>query len=307
MPRNTAFTERMRRRHRQVKMSTFLQEIMRCARGAPARGRDRAAAHGTECAVNAKKVAPTNELFGGVVVYNGGRQTAHTMSRDGSAALQADAHRLYENDDVVVLGMDVPPHGWPPEHAALLDDAEARMCRELRSDGARALFVASRALLRRALEGATGIEARSWRFARDALGRPSVAGDAGLPTPRISLTHAAGAVAVAVAPERSVGVDLEPLTSAPQALAATVAVTAPERRWLDTLAAVDQRVAARAALALWTQKEAYAKMRGLGAELDFGTLDVLDDPPSDAWLLSKQVHLAGAPFALGVALERGQA
>ena len=257
----------------------------------------------------AKKVAHAVELFSSFVVYMAGRNhVAAPGSRTKGEPLYASStHRLYEDRAVVVLGMDVPTQGWAPEHAALLDDDEARLCRELRSDGSRALFVASRALLREALAEATGIEAREWHFTRDHLGRPSVAPGHGLPAMRISLTHAAGAVAVAVAPEHEVGVDLEPLTAAPQALAATVACTEPERRWLQTLAAVDERVAARAALALWTQKEAYAKMRGFGTELDFGALDVLDDPPPDARLVSKQVHLAGAPYALGVAVERGHA
>ncbi|WP_052398025.1 4'-phosphopantetheinyl transferase family protein [Streptomyces sp. NRRL F-5123] len=100
-------------------------------------------------------------------------------------------------------------------------------------------------------------EQQAWE--RDARGRPLVVGPGGL---HVSLSHAGGVVAAALAWDGPVGVDVERLRPLPDrgALART-ALADSERRAVDELP--EERRDAQV-LRFWTRKEAVAKALGSG-------------------------------------------
>lgn len=123
----------------------------------------------------------------------------------------------------------------------------------------------TRALVRTVLSRYVSIDPLGWLFAANAHGKPRVAN----PEPaarRLSfnVSHSAALVALAVAQERAVGIDVEDLRRrAPLAVA---------RRWFSeaeaqALARCGQAERERHFWALWTLKESYVKARGTGLSL----------------------------------------
>lgn len=115
------------------------------------------------------------------------------------------------------------------------------------------------ALLRTLLAGYLGLPGSELRFARQPQGRPHLAH---AQAPDFNLTDTAGGVLVAVARRGCVGVDAERSDRRLPAMRLA-------RRWFatdeaDALAALDDTVAQRAFVNLWTAKEAACKATGTG-------------------------------------------
>lgn len=152
-------------------------------------------------------------------------------------------------------------------YRAVLDSNELARAAGFRFDVHRREFMAAHWLLRVALSHYDGRPPAVWRFIDEPDGRPIIAGNRGNPL-RFSLSHAAGRALVAVSREAAVGVDLEG-----EASLARMAEIAPRlltsRELAQWKSEPDAQAAARFARARWTLKEAYAKGRGLGLQLDF--------------------------------------
>ncbi len=133
-------------------------------------------------------------------------------------------------------------------------------------------YLVSHALLRQALSLFAPVAPHAWQFARDAHGRPYIAGPAGHGSLRFSLSHTRGLAVVAVAQNVDVGVDVEAARPHPDlGGVAAAAFTAAEVAQL----------AARPELFydIWTLKEAYVKARGLGLSLPLDSFSFnLADP-----------------------------
>ena len=146
-------------------------------------------------------------------------------------------------------------------------------------------FLATRALVRRALSSFRAIEPPAWRFRITAHGRPEIDPPCGIvfnlanhPTLTVCAIRAAAA---ADDPGRvpELGVDVEPLTRGAEILPLAPSVfSAAERAALHALPATAQP---DRALALWTLKEAYIKARSLGLSLplDGFSFSFDSDPP----------------------------
>jgi 4'-phosphopantetheinyl transferase len=144
--------------------------------------------------------------------------------------------------------------------AAILEDDELARARAFRFDRHRREYLSSRALVRRALSRHDGRPPCTWRFVRNAHGKPRALAANGL---AFNLANHPTLVVCAIA-ARDLGVDVEPIDRGREILAlAPVVFTAGERTALAALAA-----AARPdrAVSLWTLKEAYIKARGLGLD-----------------------------------------
>ena len=153
--------------------------------------------------------------------------------------------------DEPVAGDDVAP--------AWMGDAERLRWTAL-SPAARRAFVASRALLRELLRGATGVPRDGWRVSAQA-GTAPVASPlrAGLPEAalHVSLSHRLGWVAAAAC-DAAVGVDIErarPARSDPAERAALMLSSAELPAW-HALAPNERE---SALLTCWTAKEAWFK------------------------------------------------
>lgn len=157
----------------------------------------------------------------------------------------------------------------------LLTDADRNAARRHRHLAARRRWLVSRAMLRGALQIATRgrVPARDWQFQTGASGRPSVA--AGLPQVSFSLSKSEAVSAIAVSTRAAVGVDVEGLDEQVDESLISCFASPRERA---ALGAGHGGETSRDFLKLWTLKEAYAKMLGVGLSADFARLEFSLEP-----------------------------
>ncbi len=167
-------------------------------------------------------------------------------------------------------------------------------------------WAACRTLLRVTLGRYLAAAPESLRFTLGPWGKPGLHG---CPL-RFNVSHSGSAALLAVAWQREVGVDLEPLRRAlsPEELAAQV-LSLRERAWLRDQAQEERHAAF---LTLWTAKEAYVKATGQGLSFPLTRLTLLPKWTSDQFQASQIVSLcpifvqrldAGPDYLAAVALE----
>jgi 4'-phosphopantetheinyl transferase len=145
--------------------------------------------------------------------------------------------------------------------AALLDAGEAARLAGRRAPEVRRASLAVHALLRIALARSLGCAPGAVELRREAGGRPLLVAPAAAAGIRISLSHARGLVACALAGDAEVGVDVEDLRRRlPRAQALAERFFAPEET--AQLRDLPSEALHERFLQLWTCKEAYAKGRG---------------------------------------------
>lgn len=129
--------------------------------------------------------------------------------------------------------------------------------------------IAARILLRLALSRAAGfrIVPSSWNFKRTAYGRLMLSDTTDL---HFSLSHVDDIVAVAVASGADLGFDLENIDRHISSKVIATFLHPHERLALEPLPNSQKM---REFIRLWTKKEAYTKLLGLGHSIDFATLN----------------------------------
>ena len=142
-------------------------------------------------------------------------------------------------------------------HAATTVAERERAARFRRpGDGER--YLAAHGALRLILAEHLSCDPLALRFSADERGKPTLEGA----TLQFNLSHSGALALIAVAQSRQVGVDVECLRPIPElAGIADRICTRDERAALDAVAEPDRD---GAFLALWTRKEAFAKMTGEG-------------------------------------------
>jgi phosphopantetheinyl transferase len=135
--------------------------------------------------------------------------------------------------------------------------------------------IAARILLRLALSRTVdrAVAPAEWEFSVGELDRPVVA--RALPKINFSVSHVDQAVAVAVSKELDIGVDIE---SVDQDVADNVMAefcNLDEHAYIRTL---PEPRRGREFIRIWTHKEAYTKMKGLGHSLEFKTINLMPGP-----------------------------
>ena len=128
------------------------------------------------------------------------------------------------------------------------------------ADDRRRRFLQRRAVLRTLAGRMLGCAAAEVTIAHDAEGAPRVVAPAG--RLHVSVAGRGSLAAFGLAP-RPIGVDLEPIGAAVEP--AWNVLHASERAWLEGLAARERHAAF---LQIWTVKEAYLKMLGLGLRVE---------------------------------------
>jgi len=148
--------------------------------------------------------------------------------------------------------------------ASLLDDVEVTRARAFRVAADRKSYIGAHALLRVLLSDATGgtRAPQSWRFEAGPRGKPALAAG-----PAFNLSHCRGMVAVAVARDVEIGVDVEALARSDfdEDAIAQSTFHAAERERLSHIEDASRRKAAF--LATWTSKEALVKAIGEGLSM----------------------------------------
>lgn len=139
----------------------------------------------------------------------------------------------------------------------------------------RVRWLATRAMLRLALSAKTRGRVRpaDWELEYDTLGRPTVV--AGLPQLNLSVSHCEYGSAIAISEDFDLGIDVESLDQPVDSCILTHFASAKERLALQQKSHSDR---APAFLKLWTLKEAYAKLLGLGLAADFSSIEFGFDP-----------------------------
>jgi 4'-phosphopantetheinyl transferase len=145
---------------------------------------------------------------------------------------------------------------------ALISEEERAAVRRFATEANQRERLAARALVRTVLAQRCGVDPASLRFDTGAFGKPELSPRSSL---RFNLAHHPTLVVCAIAEDRDVGVDVEPLSRHSQIMEVAESVFAPAER--DTLAALDATTLADRAVSLWTSKEAYIKARGAGLSL----------------------------------------
>jgi 4'-phosphopantetheinyl transferase len=157
------------------------------------------------------------------------------------------------------------------DEALLDDDERARSIRFARPPDRRC-FVLAHAALRLFLARCLDIHPAAVRYENGVHGKPRLA--RGLPSLEFNLSHSGELGVLAVARDRSVGVDVEQLRDVPDALSiADTQFSAAERDVLRSLPPAEQR---GAFFRCWTRKEAVVKAvgEGLGRALDSFDVDL---------------------------------
>ncbi len=154
---------------------------------------------------------------------------------------------------------------------ALLDDEERRRSRRFVHLRDRRRFVRAHADLRLFLALCLGVEPATVRYETGVHGKPRLL--PGLPPLEFNLSHSEGLGLLAVARDRSVGVDIEHVRDLPDAMSiADTHFTAAESKALRSLPPPDRRATF---FRYWARKEAVIKAggEGLGRALDSFDVD----------------------------------
>lgn len=193
--------------------------------------------------------------------------------------------------------------GWVPPDALRVPDAARERAQTYRREQDRARSLLAHAALHALLPAyadlaPSGIELdRTCRHCGGAHGKPRLAGPGAATDVRFNLSHADDVVLLAFARGREVGVDVEAVRPFDHGGVAEVVFAPAERA---ALAALPPERRDAAFFRLWTRKEAYAKMTGLGLASGADGLDVTSPDPS-SWAG------AGGPAASLVELDVGPA
>lgn len=152
--------------------------------------------------------------------------------------------------------------------ALLTHEERAKVDRYLRPEDQR-LSLLARALTRNALSRFARVSPAQWRFVANRYGRPEIAHDAlDAPDARglaFNLSHTRGMVALVVARDREIGVDVEDTSRRGQTVEIAERFFAPAE--VMALTALEEHHQRRRFFDHWTLKESYIKARGMGLSI----------------------------------------
>lgn len=151
----------------------------------------------------------------------------------------------------------------------VLSPSEMHEFRQVRVPSARDSTIAGRMLLRIALSnGVQGrIAPRDWQLCTLPSGKLEIGQE--LPQPYFSVSHTERIAVVALSEHLPVGIDAESIEQSVEREVAANFCCAGEQASLGVL---PLRHSMRELIRLWTLKEAYAKLIGIGAAIDFSAL-----------------------------------
>jgi phosphopantetheinyl transferase len=153
---------------------------------------------------------------------------------------------------------------------AVLSDNDRSELGAINDCGAREAATAARVLLRLALSRAckNQIDPRSWRFIRLDSGQLRIA--EGLPQIQFSVSHGSSLAGVAVSSIFEVGLDLESVSFR---VSTSVTETYLKSREYSRVCTLARPEGLRRTLRLWTLKEAFSKLLGVGLTNEFRNME----------------------------------
>lgn len=169
----------------------------------------------------------------------------------------------------------------------ILEPAEEERAKRYRRGLDARNHLISRILLRSALSRLLGGDPREWRFITGDTGKVMLAHRPGVPFVDFSISHCDGAVAIAVSRSGKIGIDVESLEA-------------------EQVFAREEVRRSSGLIRLWTRKEAYSKLLGMGINADCGLgseADVFDAPAGIA-IETHDLALSSGNYQLSVATTR---
>lgn len=163
---------------------------------------------------------------------------------------------------------------------ALLDDAERARAQRFHFSHDRQTYIAAHALLRSTLSTFADRAPASWRFTINRHGKPEAVLRADEPRLRANLSHTRGLVAVAVALESDIGIDVEWMQRGNLTRELGLEIFAAAE--CEAIAACEEEVLSETLFAFWTLKEAYIKAVGEGLSIPLDSFAFSLDPLSIA-------------------------
>ena len=163
----------------------------------------------------------------------------------------------------------------------------------IRDPSVRRSAVAARVLLRIGLSWAADhkLVPSDWRFDTPALSKPLVAD--GQPQIHFSISHVDQLVVVALSPTLDVGIDVECID---QNVSDAVIAEFSHLDERHAVGGLPRPQEIREFIRLWTLKEAYSKMLGLGHGLDFKAIQFTLDPVDLKSTGERQTQIASTQF-----------
>ena len=158
----------------------------------------------------------------------------------------------------------------------ILDDQDWADISRQRNRDLRRRAIATRVLLRNSLSDLLSdhVRASQWRFVRTGYGKLVLAPN-GQPQLHFSISHTRGASTIVISKCVPVGIDIEAFDSEVDSDALGTGLSHREQIIVDRL---DLRARSKALLKLWTLKEAYTKLIGVGLSGHLPAYEFLADP-----------------------------
>jgi 4'-phosphopantetheinyl transferase len=187
------------------------------------------------------------------------------------------------------------------DHERWLSPDEREQASRFRFSRDRQSFAATRSALRQILGTILEVAPHRVEFGRHPGGKPRLLGQPAHAGVRFNVSHSADRALIAVAWDREVGVDLEPVRPCPEALALAQRHFAPAE--LRQLLLAEASDVTRTFLRLWTRKEAVLKAAGTGLTDDLSLTDTTVEPlAGQRWQV---LDLAPAPDHVGALAVEG--
>ena len=155
------------------------------------------------------------------------------------------------------------------ESPLVLTHEERPRAERFRSPSDRARWTRAHVALRQTLTGYTEMVPEAIQMTHGIAGKPALVGE---PSLRFNLAHAGARAALAVARDREVGIDLEPID--PGLDVSPLLAVACSQTEAARIAALAPLARPEAFLTCWTLKEAYLKGIGAGLSRDPRTIEI---------------------------------
>jgi 4'-phosphopantetheinyl transferase len=193
------------------------------------------------------------------------------------AAGATDAKAQHQHDDDIEVHFAFTA-GFPAllQDDDILDEEDWADISRQRNRELRRRAIASRVLLRKSLSDifSNHVPASQWRFVRTGFGKLILAAN-GQPQVHFSISHTRGASAIVISKFAPVGIDVEAFDCRVDNDALETGLSRREQTMVSRL---DPGSRSQALLKLWTLKEAYTKLVGIGLSAHLPSYEFLADP-----------------------------
>jgi 4'-phosphopantetheinyl transferase len=175
----------------------------------------------------------------------------------------------------------------------ILDEQDWADISRQRNRELRRRAIATRVLLRKSLSELFDgkVQPSQWRFVRTSYGKLVTAD--GLPQVHFSISHTRDASVIAISKFRLVGIDIEALGSEVDNEALETGLSRREQILVGRL---DPCNRSKASLKLWTLKEAYTKLIGIGLSAHLPSYEFLSDPALPGQYCGTEEHARETRF-----------